>query len=81
LHAAVGMLSEDHREIIMLKNFKGLSYQEIVDVLEIPMGTVMSRLYYARSALKDIILRLERDGVADEQQVVTTEDPATGEVS
>lgn len=49
---AVNMLSEDHREIIVLKNFKGHSYQEIADLLEIPMGTVMSRLYYARKALK-----------------------------
>jgi len=80
LRAAVDMLSEDHREIIMLKNFKGLAYQEISEVLEIPMGTVMSRLYYARNSLKEVIERLEREGVPAQQRIIPGDDPATGEV-
>jgi RNA polymerase sigma-70 factor (ECF subfamily) len=65
VRAAVEMLSEDHREIVVLKNFKGCSYLEISETLDIPMGTVMSRLYYARKALKDIVERLETEGLPD----------------
>ncbi len=50
---AIGELSPEHREIIVMKHFRGMSYREIAEALEIPMGTVMSRLYYARRALRD----------------------------
>jgi len=39
------------REIILLKDFDGMSYRDIADALEIPIGSVMSRLYYARKKL------------------------------
>lgn len=43
---------EDHeKEIILLREFQEMSYQEIADLLEIPIGTVMSRLYVARKKL------------------------------
>lgn len=74
VRAAVDMLSDDHREIIVLKNFKGCSYREIAETLDIPVGTVMSRLYYARKALKDIIERLEKDGLPEDRR----QEPAGG---
>ena len=46
-------LSGRDREILALRHFKELAYQEIADVLEIPIGTVMSRLYHARRRLRD----------------------------
>ena len=49
---AISELSSEHREIILLKDFQDLSYKEIADVLDVPIGTVMSRLYYARQALR-----------------------------
>jgi RNA polymerase sigma-70 factor (ECF subfamily) len=49
---ALATLSEQHRHIIMLSDIEGLSYKEIADVLEIPMGTVMSRLHNARRRLR-----------------------------
>src|SRR5688572_9215990 len=49
---AMATLSEQHRDIIMLSDIEGLSYKEIADVLEIPMGTVMSRLHNARRRLR-----------------------------
>jgi len=79
VRAAVDMLSADHREIIVLKNFKGCSYKEISDTLDIPMGTVMSRLYYARRALKEIIERLETEGLPEAAGLVPPTEPA-GEV-
>src|SRR5213078_3220485 len=47
-------LPEHHRAIIMLSDLEGLSYREIAEVLDIPMGTVMSRLHNARKRLRDI---------------------------
>ncbi len=42
----------NHREIIMLRHFEELDYAAIAEVLEIPIGTVMSRLYHARQNLR-----------------------------
>jgi RNA polymerase sigma-70 factor (ECF subfamily) len=52
---ALATLSEDHRKIVMLSDLEGLSYREIADTLEIPMGTVMSRLHNARRRLRDAL--------------------------
>ena len=49
---ALSELSEEHREIIVLKDFQDRSYKDIAGILDCPVGTVMSRLYYARQALK-----------------------------
>jgi RNA polymerase sigma-70 factor (ECF subfamily) len=43
----------EFREIIILKHFQGYSYKEISAMLNIPLGSVMSRLYHARRKLKD----------------------------
>ncbi len=48
---AINTLNFEDREIIVLKEFQNMSYNEIAEVLEIPVGTVMSRLYYARKKL------------------------------
>ncbi len=52
---AMTHLSEPHREILHLSHFEGLSYKEIADCLGIPIGTVMSRLWAARQAMKKIL--------------------------
>lgn len=62
VRAAVARLSDDHREIIVLKNFKDCSYKEISEILDIPMGTVMSRLFYARQALRALVEEIEGAG-------------------
>ena len=80
VRAAVGLLSGDHREIIVLKNFKGHSYNDIAEILDIPMGTVMSRLYYARKALKELIVKIETEGLPESNALVGEGNPATGEV-
>tara|TARA_Y100001934_G_C12067907_1_gene638586 strand:- start:39 stop:695 length:657 start_codon:yes stop_codon:yes gene_type:complete len=49
---AINSLSEDHREVILLKEVEGLSYQEIAKSINSSIGTVMSRLYYARKKLQ-----------------------------
>jgi RNA polymerase sigma-70 factor (ECF subfamily) len=53
--AAIERLPFNFREIIILRHFEDLSYDEIAKLLNIPIGSVMSRLYYARLKLKDIL--------------------------
>jgi len=53
LWAAIHRLKEREREIIILRHFLDQSYAEIAESLGIPRGTVMSRLFYARRALRD----------------------------
>ena len=55
LQEALLDLDYDDREIITLQHFRGMSYDEIADLLDIPKGTVMSRLYYARKKLADMM--------------------------
>jgi RNA polymerase sigma-70 factor (ECF subfamily) len=52
LESALLALSGEDRELITLKYLDGLSYDEIAERLEIPRGTVMSRLFYARKQLQ-----------------------------
>jgi len=58
---ALARLRPKDREIILLQHFQDYSYREIAELLGIPIGTVMSRLYGARQALKR---ELERMGVS-----------------
>ncbi|MDH3892670.1 MAG: RNA polymerase sigma factor [candidate division Zixibacteria bacterium] len=55
LRQALKELSFDDREIITLQHFRCMSYEEISDLLSIPKGTVMSRLYYARKKLAGLM--------------------------
>lgn len=57
LRQALMELEFEDREIITLQHFRGMSYDEIADLLGIPRGTVMSRLYYARKKLGSLMRR------------------------
>ncbi|MCB9742501.1 MAG: sigma-70 family RNA polymerase sigma factor [Alphaproteobacteria bacterium] len=52
---ALDTLSPDHKQIILLREIEGFSYKEISDALEVPEGTVMSRLFYARKQLRKLL--------------------------
>ena len=52
---AISRLEEKHREVIVLRHFRQLSYDEMARVLFCNRGTVTSRLYYARKRLKEIL--------------------------
>ncbi|MEM8745376.1 MAG: RNA polymerase sigma factor [Actinomycetota bacterium] len=53
--SAVRQLSDDHREIFVLRDHHQLSYREIATILSIPEGTVMSRLHAARKRLRSLL--------------------------
>jgi RNA polymerase sigma-70 factor, ECF subfamily len=55
VRTAIQQLPVEFREIIILREFEELSYQEIAAVLKCPLGTVMSRLARARSKLRDLL--------------------------
>jgi len=56
---AVNSLPPELRTVVLLKEFEDLTFQEISDVLDVPLSTVKSRLY---TALRQLRLRLERQG-------------------
>ena len=55
IQKAMSLLSEDHRLVIGLVLVDGLPYKEAAEVLEIPMGTLTSRLARAREALQELL--------------------------
>jgi len=52
IQAALEELPEYHRAVIVLREIEGLSYEEMSQVLEVPKGTIMSRLFHARKKMQ-----------------------------
>lgn len=59
VHTALGALSVDHRRVLTLRFLEEMSVNEIADVLQCSAGTVKSRLYYAKAALRRRIEEIE----------------------
>lgn len=55
LRKAINMLPEKSREVIVMSYFEELKYQEISEILEVPIGTIKSRMSYAMKQLKEIL--------------------------
>lgn len=55
VRSAIAQLPPAHREVIVLRDFEGFSYQEIAGILQCPAGTVMSRLNRAREQLRRML--------------------------
>jgi RNA polymerase sigma-70 factor, ECF subfamily len=53
VNAAISELSPEHRQVIVLRELENMSYDEIAEVLQVPQGTVESRLHRAREALRE----------------------------
>ena len=58
---ALDALPDEYRMVVILADLEDFSYQEIADILEIPVGTVMSRLYRARRRLEAEMLRYAQE--------------------
>ncbi len=50
-----GMSDDEYKEVLVLRDVQGFSYEEIRDILKVPDGTVKSRLFRARDALKECL--------------------------
>lgn len=61
LLAALDLLDPDHRAVLVLRDAQDLDYQQIGDVLGVPLGTVKSRLFRARAALREAIEKLQAE--------------------
>jgi RNA polymerase sigma-70 factor (ECF subfamily) len=59
VRSAIGALVPEHRDVVLLRELEGLSYQEIAAVLDVPIGTVRSRLHNARVALAECLVALD----------------------
>jgi RNA polymerase sigma-70 factor (ECF subfamily) len=57
LREALDELPVNFREVLILRELEGLSYKEIADVIDVPIGTVMSSLARGRERLRELLLR------------------------
>lgn len=65
VRSAIARLPEGQRQVVTLVDLEGFTYMEVARILEIPIGTVMSRLCRAHSALRSRLLReFDRDPAA-----------------
>lgn len=58
VRAAIARLPEGQRQVVTLVDLQGFSYIEVAQILDVPIGTVMSRLCRARTALKELLVHL-----------------------
>ncbi len=64
VQAALAALSDEHRTILVLREIDGCAYEQIAEILNLPIGTIRSRLYRARLQLRD-----QLQGVLQEDEV------------
>ena len=55
IHEAIVKLSPEHKQVILLREVEGLAYEEIAEMIPCTLGTVMSRLFYARKKLQEML--------------------------
>src|SRR6267378_7843463 len=68
---AVEKLDSIDREILLLREFEQLSYAEISDLLQLPLNTVRSRLFRARTALRDLLEPSAKEAAQTATQLIT----------
>ncbi|MCB0335331.1 MAG: sigma-70 family RNA polymerase sigma factor [Bdellovibrionales bacterium] len=71
IHTAMEQLSDEHRQAIFMREIDGMSYEEIALVLGISKGTVMSRIFYARKKLQQLLQGLASAIRGDEDDELT----------
>lgn len=75
IQAAIDALSAVHRSVVMLVDVQGLGYEEAANVLEVPVGTVRSRLFRARRILQEQLFEYARDAGMSGAPSITTCQP------
>ena len=64
IQTALNALADDHRAVVVMKEFDGLRYEEIAAILNVPVGTVRSRLHRARLDLRERLQGVVSEGQA-----------------
>jgi RNA polymerase sigma-70 factor, ECF subfamily len=75
IQTLVAALPETFREVIVLREIEDLSYREIADIIDAPIGTVMSRLARARAMLREAWLRAESQPGRQDNKQKRTQSP------
>jgi RNA polymerase sigma-70 factor (ECF subfamily) len=57
MKSALDELSPDHRAVLELTFYQGLSYQEVAEIMDCPVNTVKTRMFYAKEKLKETLLK------------------------
>ncbi|KRO94792.1 MAG: RNA polymerase sigma factor RpoE [Proteobacteria bacterium] len=65
IHKAISDLPEDLRTAVTLREFEGLSYDEIAEIMDCPVGTVRSRIFRARETIDLQVVKLVDGGLKD----------------
>lgn len=55
IHAALDQLEPTHREVLVLRFLEDMSYEDISEIVDCPVGTVRSRIHYAKARLKQLL--------------------------
>ena len=61
MQGCIGRLDSPFQEVLILRDIQGFSYEEIGEMLNLPEGTIKSRLFRAREALKDCLKKFIGD--------------------
>jgi RNA polymerase sigma-70 factor, ECF subfamily len=61
IQKALNQLSPEHRAVLVLKDMEGQKYETMADILQVPIGTIRSRLHRARVELRDILSKDEQE--------------------
>jgi RNA polymerase sigma-70 factor (ECF subfamily) len=60
VHDALAKLSPEHRSVLVMKDMEGMKYEEMAEILGVPVGTIRSRLHRARLEIRDILLQEQK---------------------
>lgn len=60
VHDALARLSPEHRAVLVMKDMDGMKYEQIAEVLGVPVGTIRSRLHRARLEMRDVLTQQEK---------------------
>ena len=63
VHEALAKLSAEHRAVLVMKDMDGMKYEEMADILGVPVGTIRSRLHRARLEMRDLLLQQDNRDV------------------
>jgi RNA polymerase sigma-70 factor (ECF subfamily) len=62
VQVALNRVSPEHRAVLILKDMEGQKYESMAEILQVPIGTIRSRLHRARLELRQVLEQLEREG-------------------